>query len=115
PGLGGEVDDPAWPVAGEDGLEPRSVGDVDPRLDEAGASGEAREPRLLQGRVIITVHDVEADHGFAARQQRLGRVISDEAGRAGDENGHVPGPSARPPQRRTAFHSRWRSLCTVWR
>lgn len=67
------------PVRGEQRSGARAVGDV--ALLEA-KSGERRKlfkPRALQGRIIIGVEIVEADHGAALLQQPVHHVIPDES------------------------------------
>ena len=46
------------------------------------------QPRPLQGRVVVGVEVVEPQHRRAPLQQPLAQVVADEAGGAGDENGH---------------------------
>ena len=89
PGLGGEVDDAIDArVPGHRRPQRLMVGNIEAVKSEAGFAREPREPRLLQPDVVIVVHIIHADDSFAARQQRLGDVIADEPGGAGDEDCH---------------------------
>ena len=53
------------------------------------------QPGLLEGRVVIVVQAVDADHPITPLQQALGQSGTDEPGSAGDENRsrHQPSPS----------------------
>ena len=57
--------------------------------------GEARgalklcQPRLFQINVVIGIEIVEADDLFAPVEQRLSGMVTDEPGRAGDQDTHV--------------------------
>ena len=53
------------------------------------------QPRLLQPHIIIVVQVVQADHAVAARQQRLGDMVADEPGAAGDQDLHGSGRATR--------------------
>jgi hypothetical protein len=59
---------------------------------EAFAGLQLREAVLLELDVVIGVQVVEADHGTAARQQRLGHMVADEAGGPGQKNLHQTSP-----------------------
>ena len=62
------------------------VGDVDPLELEARPADQARDPRLLQARVVIGVEVVDADHLLAAVEQALGDEPPDESRRSGDDD-----------------------------
>ena len=49
------------------------------------------QPRLLQPHIIVVVQVVDADDRIAPRQQRLGNMVADEAGAAGDQDLHDSG------------------------
>src|SRR5690606_27797744 len=70
----------------------RAVGQVGLHVGVARMVLEARQPRLLQGDVVVVVEVVEADDLVAARQQHLRDMTADEAGSAGDENLHAKYP-----------------------
>jgi hypothetical protein len=56
------------------------------RLGTAGdAAGELRDPRLLELHVVIGIEVVDADDGFAARAQQVGRRPADAGTGAGDD------------------------------
>src|SRR6185369_2726253 len=90
-GLGGEVDDA---VGAGFLLEQRRerAGRRDVHLDEAErAAAEPRElsePRLLERGIVVVVDVVDADDRLAAREKRAGHMHADEAGGAGDDEGH---------------------------
>ena len=86
-GLGPEVDDAAGRVLREQGGHAVAVRQIQRVVDIARMRQQQVEPRLFQGRVIIVIEIVDADHGFAARQQTLGGMKADEAGGSGDEDG----------------------------
>ena len=52
-----------------------------------GRCFELGQPRLLQGRIIIVVEAVDADDRPAGLEQPAREEISDEACRAGDQDG----------------------------
>jgi len=60
-GLGGEVDDDAEAVRGEEGLHLAAIGKVDADKDEAVLLFKPLESGLLEGRVVVVVEVVEAD------------------------------------------------------
>ena len=91
PGLGPEVDDAARGVGGEQGGHARAVGEIEGVVAIARFGQQAVEPRLFQGRVVIVVEVVDADHRLPAGQQAAGGVEADEAGRSGDEDGALGG------------------------
>jgi len=70
---------------GFQGLEPSDIGE-----DEAKAFPllEQRQPPGLEPRVVVLVEIVDAEHLFAAVEQRVGDMKSNEAGGAGDQNRH---------------------------
>jgi hypothetical protein len=80
-GLGGEVNDDAETVGGEEGFHLAAVGEVDAGEGEGVALLEPFEPGLLEGRVVVVVEVVEADHLAALTEEALGEVEADEAGR----------------------------------
>jgi hypothetical protein len=86
PGLGGEVDDDAEAVGGEEGFHLAAVGEVDAGGGEAIVCLEAFESRLLEGRVVVVVEVVEADNVVAIGEESFGKVVADETGGAGDED-----------------------------
>jgi len=90
PGLGGQVHDPVGAAVAHKGLDRIAVGDVEPGHGETGARLERRRAAGLQRRIIIGVEDVDADDGLAAIQQAMSDMGSDEAGGAGDDDGHDP-------------------------
>ena len=55
---------------------------------EAWLAIQPRQPRLLQPHVVVGVQVVHAEHALAARQQRLGDMITDEARRSGQQDRH---------------------------
>ena len=60
----------------------RLLGEVEPEHVDAG-----RVPLLL-GRVVVVGEAVHPDHLVAGREERLGQVGADEAGRARDDVAH---------------------------
>ncbi|MNC44026.1 hypothetical protein D3C75_929190 [compost metagenome] len=89
PGLGGEVDDAARLVFGEQGGDALAVGQVERVMAIVRMFLQQGQTSLLQRRVVIGVEVVQADDRLAALQQPPGGVEADEAGRAGDEDGIV--------------------------
>ena len=73
------------------------------------AALEPFEPRLLEGRVVIIVEIVDADDLLAAVEQRHGDGRSDEAGDAGDEQGHARLLADARSAARGALHGRYGS------
>jgi hypothetical protein len=94
-GLGGQVDD-ALGAAGADQLHHRRVvGDVQADHGEARPAVETGGAGGLEGRVVVVVEDVDADHRLAAVEQALGHVHADETRGAGDDDrrvAHAPRP-----------------------
>src|SRR5690606_38212451 len=94
PGLRAEVDDPVDPMAVECGVERRMVGEIAADVTERtvrgrrGLLGMGDSVELEPDRVII-VEIVYPDHLFAPREQAQGAMHADEAGGAGDEDGHA--------------------------
>ena len=105
--LGGQMDDPVDVRVGrEGGLHRIAVGDIELREGKALDGLQRRAPRLLERRVVVGIEVVEAEHPLAAGEQGLGDVRADEAGCAGDDDGHPGsfeaaglGPSYIPPER----------------
>ncbi len=97
-GLGPEMDNATGRVIGEQGGHAGTVGEVDRVVNVARLGLQPLQPGVLQGRVVIAVEVVDADHGLAARQQAAGGVKADETGRAGDEDGSLAHPSSLPPE-----------------
>jgi len=62
------------------------VGDVDRLEAESLLRQEPVEPGLLECGIVIGRQVVDAEHGDAARQQRLSDMVTDEAGRAGEQD-----------------------------
>ena len=84
---------------GDERVHGGDVGDVDTLEYETHLAFEKADARLLQGDVVIGIQIVEADHGFAAVEQRAGDMEADESGGPGHEDGHqkwVPTVSLRP-------------------
>ena len=80
------MNDALRPRFGEQPLHAGAVGEIELVEGEAVAPLKLREPRLLQPHVVVGIEIVEPDHLVAAVEQRLGGVVSDEAGGAGDED-----------------------------
>ena len=75
-------------VGGERRLHRRAVGQVRLHVDVVRVVDETRQPRLLEGDVVVVVQVVETDDRIAPRQQYLGHVRTDETGGTGDQNLH---------------------------
>ena len=88
-GLGGQMDD-AVDVAMPVGQRQHgfAVGNVGLEEGEALVLAQRLQAGELQDRVVVGAEIVDADHRLAARQQGAGDVAADEAGGAGDEDGH---------------------------
>jgi hypothetical protein len=88
PGLGGQVHHAVEALGREQRLHPGAVGHVQALEAKARLRRQPGQPGLLERRVVVVVEVVDADHLVAARQQALGHVHADEAGRAGDQDFH---------------------------
>ncbi len=87
--LGREMDD-AFEIGieGEDRARRLGIADVEIVEGEVGVLFQLGEARLLQLERVIGVHVIDADDLLAALKQALRHMHPEEAGRAGDENGH---------------------------
>ena len=90
PGLGTQVDDPVETPAGGEIRKRLFVAEIDLFEAEAIAvrAGQRGDPCLLQRRIVIIVDVVDAGDFLAAREQGFRYRIADEAGGAGNEDGH---------------------------
>jgi hypothetical protein len=89
-GLGGQMHDPVdLRPSREQRRKRAALGDVEALKDEARLTREFGEPRLLERDRVIGVEVVDADHRLASREQGQTGVEPDEAGGAGDEDGHA--------------------------
>ena len=100
-GLGREMDDAARPMALEQVARGGLVGEIQALEDEAVAGPQRGEPRFLEADVVVGREAVDADDRVPVLQEPPGRVIADEAGRAGDEDrcGHGYDARSRLPIR----------------
>ena len=90
PRLRGEVDDALYAVVAHQRGDGGRIGDVEFVEGEALHPLERRQPRRLQRRVVIIVDDIDTDYPFPAGEQLMRRCMTDEPGRAGDEDGIGP-------------------------
>ena len=67
-----------------------TLGDVQTLEAEARRFPQLGEARFLEPHVVIGAQIVDAQHALAGARERSRHVKSDEAGSAGDENGHEP-------------------------
>ena len=89
-GLGCEMDNPPDVRIRRRQFSHRgAVGDVRAVEAKAAMPRQTLQPRVLQPHIVVGVDFIDADHLLAARQQRLGDVIADEAGGSGQQNGHI--------------------------
>src|SRR5262249_1610412 len=88
-GLRPEVNDVRKSVFSEQARYPVSVGKVQFHEAKPIGFGKLHTPRLLQTRVIIGIHVVEADDVVPISQETARDVESNKASRSGDENGTV--------------------------
>ena len=88
-GLRREMDHTPDVWTAERGLERAAFGEVDPVEGESGMAFEPAEPGLLQAGAVIVADIVDPDHPLAAPEKAKRRVAADEAGDAGDEDGHA--------------------------
>ena len=86
--LRGEVHDAVEPVLHEQRLHARAVGDVHLHEREAALWYEAREPRLLQRRVVVVVEVVKTHNLLAAIEKDMRDMRADEARGTSDKNCH---------------------------
>lgn len=94
-GLRGEVEDVCEGHDVEQLGEELGVGDVAVDDVDPGA-GEERGAAALEGRVVVVVEVVEAEHAVPSAAKRGGGVAADEPRGARDEDGVAPGaPDAR--------------------
>ena len=84
--LGPEVDDASGRVFGEQGGHAVAIRQIERVVEVTGLGQQEVEPRLFQGRVVVVVEVIDADHCLAPRQQTARGVEADEPGRTGDEN-----------------------------
>ena len=87
-GLGAEMDHPLRSHLGEEPLHARPVGEIQLVEGKAGGALKLAEPRLLQLYVVIGIEVIEPDDLVASVEQRLGGMVTDEPGRAGDQDTH---------------------------
>ena len=90
-GLRGQVHDAVELLLREQRRDALAVGHVHLHEAEVRVRRQARQPILLESRVVVVVEVVQAHDLVPARQQELRDVHADEAGRAGDEDFHVVG------------------------
>ena len=83
-GIGGEVEDRVEAVFGEQRVERGGVGRVTFHEGEGGIALQRRQVRAPPEQQIV-----ERDHPLAAGDQHFAQMASDEAGAAGDEDGHA--------------------------
>lgn len=83
-GLRGQMHDTIGLVRREQVFNRLAVGQVGGDVGVGRMVLEAREPRLLQGHVVVVVEVVEADDFVTAGQEDLGYVGADEARSSGD-------------------------------
>ena len=99
PDVVGEAVRPRQPNARLRGLVVHRVDAAEQRLDVAGPQvgldqlepfvrTRDRDVLLLRRAVVVRREAVDAEHGVAAGEQRLGEMTADEAGRAGDQRAH---------------------------
>ena len=79
--LGGEVDHLGKLMLLKERLDARAIGEIKPHKGEIGVLLEKVKPRQLQSRVIVIVDDIQTSDIAPLREQPLGHVKSDEAGR----------------------------------
>ena len=68
---------------------PDAVGEIQLVEGEAGGALKLGQPRLLQLNVVVGIEIIEADDLIAAVEQRLSGMVTDEPGRAGDQDTHA--------------------------
>ena len=102
------MDDVGKAVLGKQRGHAFAVGEVELGKLEAIGFCQLGEARLLQLRIVIVVHIIEADHGLAVAQQPPGDMKADETGGAGDQDGsysrHRSMPSGFCPRSSLRFH-----------
>ena len=94
-----EMDHMARPVAGEDISGGGAISQGQALEAEAGMAEEPGEAGLLEAHVIIGVEIVDADDFLSHRKQPLRDGGTDEAGRAGNEDGGIGEGQERSPDR----------------
>ena len=100
--LGRQMQHPGRPLGGEQGRHRLGVHQVEAMEAESPRWGQTLKPLQpgpLQGRVVVSVEVVEADHPLASGQELLGHSPTDEAGDPGDEDRCPRGQ--RPSRRRS--------------
>src|SRR5690606_24241699 len=89
PGLRRQMDDQAdLRMPAERGKERRPVRDIAVVESEILVQKKPRQPRLLQGYIIIGIEVIHPHHAAAVRQQRFGDMHPDETRRPCHQNGH---------------------------
>src|SRR2546428_7775452 len=85
-GLRGEMDDASRALLTKQTGHLRAVGHIEQDELESIEVAKLPQSRFLQPGVVIRIQVIDADDVVATLEQATGDVISDEAGRAGDEN-----------------------------
>ena len=83
------MDDSVESAAVPDLLHRRAIGGVGAHELEAAERPQPLEARFLELHIVVRVEVVEPDDGIAALEEAFGDVVSDEAGRAGDQYLHA--------------------------
>jgi hypothetical protein len=86
PRLRGQVDHAVEPSPAEQLGDGGALGEVQLAEAEARVPPQLRQPRLLEGDVVVVVEAVDPDEVVAARQQAPADMKADEAGRAGHQD-----------------------------
>ena len=87
PGLRREMDHQREAMRGEQSCGSSAIRQIQPHEFEILGACQLPQPRFLQRRIVIRREVVDADHVAAGLHQMTRDMKSDEAGRAGDENG----------------------------
>ena len=94
-GLGRQVDQPVGPHGRQQRRQRRAIGQVElmkPPGARAAAGGclglQPLQARLFEGGVVVGIEIVDPHHLITTGQQPFAHARTDEAGRAGHENGH---------------------------
>src|SRR5271155_5144577 len=93
PGLSSQVHDAHETFARKKFRQCKAVGEFKLHESKAWIPLQPFQAGGLQGRIIVGVEVVEADHFIAALEEAQRRVVTDKAGRTGDESLHFLEPS----------------------
>ena len=88
PGLGGQMNDARKAPLGKECRHAAAVSQIQLLEAEIAMRGETGQTRLLEAHLVVVVQVVDAGDLMTGGQQPLGHMVSDKAGRAGEQYLH---------------------------